>query len=259
MTASGPSPADEWRRIRGGAHVLFISDLHLSHLDSPVTDRFTRFCRSIGASCEALYVLGDLFEFWVGDDTADEPLNHHACAELARLHSVGVPVYFMHGNRDFLAGPGFLAAANATLLEDPAVIDLHGTPTLLMHGDLLCTDDLAYQAFRRHVRDPEVQRRFLASSVEARKAQAGQTRAESERVKQEKSDAIMDVSQNAVTAALREHRCERLIHGHTHRPGRHDFELDGTRRTRWVLSDWTRERADCLCATREGITRIKLT
>ncbi|MBI1395353.1 MAG: UDP-2,3-diacylglucosamine diphosphatase [Betaproteobacteria bacterium] len=244
--------------LRDEAHVLFISDLHLSDLDSPVTERFTRFCRSIAGSCESLYILGDLFEFWVGDDTADEPLNRHVCAELARVRATGVRVHFMHGNRDFLAGPGFSAAAEATLLPDPTVIDLHGTRTLLMHGDLLCTDDLAYQAFRRQVRTPEVQRQFLTLSVEARKARVGQTRAESERVKREKSEAIMDVSPEAVTAAMREHRCDLLIHGHTHRPGRHEFEVDGNVRTRWVLSDWTLERADCLCATREAITRIQL-
>lgn len=244
---------------RSSPHALFISDLHLSGERPEITDRFLRFCATVTPPCATLYILGDLFEFWVGDDTVEEPLNRVVCGALRAVTDSGVNVDFMQGNRDFLAGTGFCAAANARVLPDPSVVDLWGTPTLLLHGDTLCTDDHAYQAFRRQVRNPEVQRQFLSLPVPARQAQVGQTRAASEREKQVKADDIMDVAPGTVEDAFREHGCARMIHGHTHRPALHETLVDGLPRERWVLSDWTPRRSDALCVSADGVFRLRIT
>jgi UDP-2,3-diacylglucosamine hydrolase len=149
-----------------------------------------------------------------------------------------VPLFFMHGNRDFLAAAGFEAASGARLVDDPQVLDLYGEPTLVMHGDTLCTDDLAYQQFRRMVRDPQWQQSFLALPVAARRQQAQAVRSRSEADKQTKTEAIMDVNPGAVDEAFRGHAYPRLIHGHTHRPAHHRLEVDGRPCERWVLQDW---------------------
>lgn len=239
-------------------HTLIISDLHLAPERPAVTARFLRFCRETVSTAQALWILGDLFEFWVGDDTVDEPLNHEVCTALRALVDAGVPVFFMAGNRDFLVARAFADASGATLVDDPVVVDLHGTQTLLMHGDTLCTDDLAYQAFREQVRNPAVQQQFLSLPVAMRKQQVGATRAASEREKQVKATDIMDVSPDAVAEAFRAHDTARLIHGHTHRPATHEHIVDGRRCERWVLADWRDDLAEALRIDASGATRIAL-
>ncbi len=239
-------------------HALFISDLHLSASRPGITDLLLRFLQQTAAPAQSLYILGDLFEFWLGDDTLDEPLNRTVIDALSRLAGAGTSVRFMHGNRDFLVGTGFAAATQAEILADPSVLDLYGVRTLLMHGDTMCTDDRAYQAFRAHVRNPEVQRQFLCLPVAARRQQVGQVRAESDEQKQEKSAEIMDVTPAAVDDALRlAEYPPRLIHGHTHRPARHEHVVDGRRCERWVLADWY-EGGEYLRVDGVGVSRIRL-
>lgn len=217
---------------------LFISDLHLAAERPRVVEQFFGFLSGPVQGLQALYVLGDLFEYWVGDDDLDDPLNLSVAQAFTRLHDAGTAVYFMHGNRDLLVGEAFAQRARATLLADPTVIDLHGTRTLLMHGDTLCTDDIEYQKFRAYARHPQNQARFLAQSVAARHAEIEALRLRSESAKQDKPAEIMDVNEQAVEAALREAGYPRLIHGHTHRPGRHVHRVDGRECERWVLGDW---------------------
>lgn len=239
-------------------HALFVSDLHLSEARPAIARLFFRFLAEVAPGADALYVLGDLFEFWVGDDTIDEPLNREVAAAMRGVADGGTAVCFMHGNRDFLVGDGFASATGAELLADPTTVDLYGTRTLLMHGDTLCTDDKAYQAFRSHVHDTEVQRQFLALPVVARRAQVGQVRSQSEQQKQEKPAEIMDVTAVAVDDALRAaHYPPRLIHGHTHRPARHEHVVDGHACERWVLADWY-ERGEYLRVDGSGVARVAL-
>lgn len=215
---------------------LFISDLHLDEARPGVTDAFTALLAGEARAARAVYILGDLFEAWVGDDD-DAPLAGRVQAALRAL-SAAVPVYFMHGNRDFLVGEVFAAATGVQVLDDPTRIDLHGTPTLLSHGDAWCTDDAAYQAFRREVRDPAWQQAFLARPLAARRGFAAQARAESARQNAAKSQYLMDVNEAAITAAFRAHDVLRIIHGHTHRPAVHELSVDGRARRRIVLGDW---------------------
>lgn len=238
---------------------LFISDLHLAGTRPAITRRFVRFLAEDARNAHVLYILGDLFDFWVGDDAAGNALDSEVIEALAQLSATGTLVRVMHGNRDFLLSSGFECAAGARLINDPVLIDLYGVPTLLMHGDTLCTDDQEYQNFRRRVRDPATQRAFLALPVEQRRAQVGQTRVHSERAKSEKSLAIMDVTPSAVESVLRQHGYPpRLIHGHTHRPATHRHEVDGRCSERWVLADWSDERGEYLEATPLGIRRVAL-
>ncbi len=237
---------------------LFISDLHLTEERPVITGLFLRFLADTAVSATNLFILGDLFEFWVGDDTLDEPLNRDVATALSRLADTGTDISFIPGNRDFLAGAAFFTATGSRPLVDPRLISLHGVPTLLMHGDTLCTDDHDYQRFRAHVHDPAIQRQFLALPVAARRQQVGQTRARSEQLKQLKSAEIMDVTQAAVMAAIRSAGYPpRLIHGHTHRPARHELMIDGHRCERWVLADWYRE-GEYLRIDADGVTRHPL-
>ena len=217
---------------------LFISDLHLTEERPEATERFIAFLEDKARAAEALYILGDFFEYWIGDDDLGEPFNAVVAGLLADLTRRGVPVYLMHGNRDFLIGERFCAATGARLLQDPVVQTIQGEKTLLVHGDTLCTDDLDYQAWRRKARDPAFQADFLAKPLPERRRAVGQMREKSKQVVQEKTAEIMDVNDEAVRQALRRHGVRRLIHGHTHRPGRHALEVDGQRCERWVLPDW---------------------
>lgn len=217
--------------------VLLVSDLHLDASRPATTRAFLALLAGEARSAEALYVLGDLFEAWVGDDDPGEP-GASVCAALKALSESGVPVYLMRGNRDFLYGPRMAQRCGATLLPDPCVVDLHGTPTLLMHGDLLCSDDAAYQAFRRQVRSPEWQANFLAQPLAARQAFAAQARAASREHQQDVAEAITDVTPATVVETMARYGVSRLIHGHTHRPGLHALDLDGRRAQRIVLGDW---------------------
>jgi len=217
---------------------LFISDLHLTEERPEANERFIAFLEDKAGSAEALYILGDFFEYWIGDDDLGEPFNAVVAGLLKAVSRKGVQVRLMHGNRDFLVGEGFCKATGATLLADPCLEDIQGVKTLLMHGDTLCTDDLEYQAWRRKARDPGFQAAFLAKPIPERRQAIQQMREKSKEVVQGKSADIMDVNEDAVREALRRHGVRRLIHGHTHRPGRHALEVDGERCERWVLPDW---------------------
>jgi UDP-2,3-diacylglucosamine hydrolase len=217
---------------------LFISDLHLTEERPAANERFIALLEEQGRAADALYILGDFFEYWIGDDDLDQPFNAVIAGLLKDLTVQGVPVYLMHGNRDFLIGKGFCAATGASLLQDPTVAQIGGVKTLLVHGDTLCTDDVEYQAWRRKARDPAFQAAFLAKSLAERRQTVIQMREKSKQVVQEKTAEIMDVNDDAVRQAMRSAGVRRLIHGHTHRPGRHELDIDGQRCERWVLPDW---------------------
>ena len=219
-------------------HSIFVSDLHLSRERPRIVDAFFGFVADTAARAEALYILGDLFDYWVGDDELAEALNARVCDALGGLARAGVRVRLMHGNRDLLLGREFARRCGGELIAEPAEIDLYGTRTLLMHGDSLCTEDIPYQAFRAYARDPENQRKFIEQPIARRREQMLAWRFDSETGKQAKSDAIMDVAPAAVADVLRRHGCPRLIHGHTHRPARHVHVIDGREYERWVLPDW---------------------
>ena len=217
---------------------LFISDLHLTEERPEANERFIAFLEAKARSAEALYILGDFFEYWIGDDDLGEPFNAVVAGLLKDLTGKGVQLRLMHGNRDFLIGERFCAATGAKLLPDPSIHEVQGVKTLLMHGDTLCTDDLEYQAWRRKARDPAFQAAFLAKPVAERRLAVDQMREKSRQVVKEKTAEIMDVNDDAVRQALHSHGVCRLIHGHTHRPGRHALDVDGRRCERWVLPDW---------------------
>lgn len=230
---------------------LFISDLHLSGERPRITQLFLSFLRDRARAAEALYILGDLFEAWIGDD-AVLPEHRVVLEALHALADAGVPVLVMHGNRDFLLGPGFESMSGARLLAEPALVDLYGSPTLLMHGDTLCTDDEAYQKFRAMVRDPQWQADLMAKTPGERVALAQQYREMSAAETAQKTEDIMDVNQGAVERTLREHNVTQLIHGHTHRPAIHEFSLDDRRTVkRIVLGDWY-EQGSVLVCTADG-------
>jgi len=216
---------------------LFISDLHLDEARSSIVERFERFLAEVAPNADALYILGDLFESWVGDDGLALPLAARVAPRL-RSTAARVPTFFMHGNRDFLIAQGFAEATGVGLLADPTVIDLYGQRTVLLHGDTLCTDDTAYQEFRAQVRDPRWQQAALARSLDERLAMARELRAKSEGAKEGKSAEIMDVNAAAVAAAFEASGATVMIHGHTHRPARHVHDVGGLERVRWVLPDW---------------------
>ena len=217
---------------------IFVSDLHLAPERPRINDVFLAFTRDTAPQAQALYILGDLFEYWVGDDDLGDPFNAAIADALRELSGKGTALCFMHGNRDVLVGPAFAARCGAQLLADPTLLDLYGVRTLVMHGDTLCTDDVEYQKFRAYAHDPENQRRFLAQPLPARRQQMLGMRTQSEKSKQAKAADIMDVAPAAVEQALRRHGYPRLIHGHTHRPARHLHVVDGHRCERWVLNDW---------------------
>lgn len=217
---------------------LFIADLHLDPARPQITALFERYLAGDEVRhADALYILGDLVEAWIGDDD-DAELPARIAAATRAVRDAGVPVYFMVGNRDFLLGPAFAERAGLTLLDDGTVHDIHGRPTLLMHGDVLCTDDVAYQAVRRQVRTPEWQAQILAMPLQARRAFAAKAREDSKAHTGSTMESIMDVNDGAVAEAMRKAGVTRLIHGHTHRPAVHAFELDGDPAERIVLGDW---------------------
>ena len=217
---------------------LFISDLHLC-AGRPQSNRsFFGFLEREARRARSLYILGDLFEYWVGDDDLGDPFNATVIAALARLAGDGVPTYLMHGNRDFVIGDAFAHASKVTLLPDPTLLDLYGQQTLLMHGDTLCTLDDDYQAFRREARSEIWIRNLLRQPLAERKAAIEALRRKSEQEKRGKPAEIMDVAPAEVETVLRRYGYPRLIHGHTHRPARHVHTVDGHVCERWVLADW---------------------
>lgn len=226
--------------------ILFISDLHISLEKTEITRRFLNFLHGRARAAQALYILGDLFDSWIGDDD-NTPPNKAVKQTLKALADSGTAIYLLQGNRDFLLGQGFAAEAGLTLLEDYAVIELGGQRTLLTHGDLLCSDDLPYQAFRLKSRSPEWQLNVLSKPLWLRLLAARWYRLRSFWHKRNKTQDIMDVNQQTVLETLRSHDCRWLIHGHTHRPATHDFLLGGHPAQRIVLADWKKDRAECLC------------
>jgi UDP-2,3-diacylglucosamine hydrolase len=217
---------------------LFLSDLHLEDCRPQTTEWLMAFLDGPARSADAVYILGDLFEYWIGDD-AVPPNAADLAAVTSGLAGDGLPIYFQHGNRDFLLGEDYAARAGFTLLPETIVVDLYSNPTLLMHGDALCTDDETYQAFRRQSRDPAWQAAVLAMTVEERIAMARNARDASMAHKGETGMDIMDTNEDAVRAAFTEHRVSHMIHGHTHRPAEHRHELPGGKfGTRIVLADW---------------------
>jgi UDP-2,3-diacylglucosamine hydrolase len=237
---------------------LFISDLHLS-IDKPeITRRFLDFLERRAPQAQALYILGDLFDAWVGDDD-DTPPIPKIKRHLKQLTASGTRVYFQPGNRDFLLGDAFCAETGVMLLADYAVVDLYGTPTLLMHGDLLCSDDLPYLAFRARSHTSEWRRNVLGKPLWLRLLAARWYRLRSYWHKRKKTVDIMDVNRQTVIDALREHRAWRLIHGHTHRPAVHEIDVDGKTAQRFVLAEWKKHAAGLLCWNAEGYRLETLT
>ena len=230
---------------------LFISDLHLDEARPEAIAKFERFLTRIAAGADALYILGDLFEYWVGDDGLALPFPARVAGALT-VTAREMPMYFMHGNRDFLVAERFARETEVRLLDDPTVIDLYGERALLMHGDTLCTGDSAYQGFRAQVRRPEWKAATLSRPLAERVEMARGMRSESEHAKGGKSMEIMDVAPEAVEKAFADCGCRLLIHGHTHRPGRHIHYVGGRECVRWVLPDWY-EGGGYLEATPEGI------
>jgi UDP-2,3-diacylglucosamine hydrolase len=234
------------------SHSLFISDLHLSHGHPRSTELFLRFAAEIAPKAEALFILGDLFEYWAGDDDLGDPFHLRITDTLRSLDAHGTRIFIMHGNRDFLMEEELGSACNATLLDDPTMICLYGTETLLTHGDTLCTDDTEYQRFRGMVRNEAWQSQFLSQPLAQRKAQIEQLRIQSESQKRSKEMALMDVNLDAVHELLRQNAYPRLIHGHTHRPAIHQHQVDGHACKRWVLGDWD-SKANALRCDKSGI------
>ncbi len=231
---------------------LFVADLHLDLTRPHLVALFERYLAGEEVrGAEALYILGDLVEAWVGDDD-DAELPQRIAAATRAVRDAGVPVYFMVGNRDFLLGKVFAERAGFTLLDDAVVHDIHGTPTLLMHGDSLCTDDLDYQAVRAEVRTPQWQAQFLSMPLAARRAFAAKARDASRSHTGSANESIMDVNAEAVAAVMREYGVTRLIHGHTHRPAVHALDLDGHPAERIVLGDWY-QHGSALRVDRNGI------
>lgn len=235
------------------APVLFIADLHLDPQRPAITQLFLEFLAGEARQAQALYILGDLFEAWIGDDAVspDQPV----ITALRALADSGVPVYVMHGNRDFLLGQDFEAMTGTRLLPEPSRIDLDGEPTLIMHGDSLCVDDVEYQRFRAMVRDPDWQADFLAKSLDERKAYAQQARLASSEHGGQTADEIMDVNAEAVERCMAEHGVRQLIHGHTHRPAIHELFIAGETARRVVLGDWFEQGS--LLRAREGSLELQ--
>ncbi len=234
---------------------LLLSDLHLPIAPSPLRDAFAAFLQGPARTSDAVYILGDLFETWLGDDVglvdyADE------VAQLRAASDAGVALYFMHGNRDFLVGKRFAAATNMTLLNDPIELMLAGLPTLLSHGDLYCTADTAYLRWRRFAHHRGVQSVFLKLPEKLRRSIGGAARGRSEIGKYHKLAAIMDVTDDAIISTFKQTPIDRIIHGHTHRPAEYRMQVNDREVERIVLADWTPQRKEYLRCTETTIERV---
>ena len=219
---------------------LFIADLHLHTEEPAITAGFLHFLDGVARQADALYILGDLFEAWIGDDDPN-PLHQRVASAIRALVDSGVPCYFIHGNRDFLLGKRFARESGMQLLPQEKVLNLYGRNVLIMHGDTLCTDDAGYQAFRAKVHQPWLQKLFLALPLFIRHKVAAKMRADSKAANSSKSLTIMDVNQQAVSHALERHKVQWLIHGHTHRPAVHELTANGEPAFRCVLGAWHSE------------------
>ena len=219
----------------------FISDLHLERIESPITNIFTAFLDDLNQN-DSLYILGDLFESWIGDDNVSE-LSQYISDRLLMLSDRDISVAIMHGNRDFLIGEDFCKASSIELINDPRIIEIDTKKVMLTHGDELCTDDKEYQAFRSVVRNPLWQKDFLNFPISKREKIAGEAKDASKDSKESKAMEIMDVNTDAVLKAFNDHDIEIMIHGHTHRPNIHKVSNEGKNLTRYVLGDWSKDSA----------------
>ena len=219
---------------------LFIADLHLQTEEPAITAGFLRFLQGEARQADALYILGDLFEAWIGDDDPN-PLHQQIASAIKAVVDAGVPFYFIHGNRDFLVGQRFARQSGMLLLAEEERLDLYGREVLIMHGDTLCTDDPGYLAFRAKVHTPWIQRLFLALPLLIRRRIAARMRADSKAANSSKSMDIMDVNPQAVVDVMERHHVQWLIHGHTHRPAVHELQANGQPAWRVVLGAWHSE------------------
>lgn len=233
---------------------FFIADLHLHASRPNITEAFYSFLKTRARSATSLYILGDLFDAWIGDDN-DEALADEVALSLRTFSEQGASVFFQKGNRDFLLGADYANRANMALIPDEMVIDLYGTPTLLMHGDSLCTADESYMQFRRMVRSLEWQTHILQQPLTARKALAAELREKSQSMNSLKASDIMDVTQAEVERVMSHHKVNMLIHGHTHRPDLHTFDMGDKKANRWVLGDW-HDKGWCIKAEQGAIQLI---
>jgi UDP-2,3-diacylglucosamine hydrolase len=239
-------------------HSLFISDLHLCASRPAVTRAFLDFLEATARRAEKLFILGDLFEYWAGDDDLDSPEHQAIIQAFKALSTQGVEICLIHGNRDFLMGEAFSQRAGVKILHDPSALVLYGWRILLSHGDALCTDDLEYQQFKKMVRSQDWQANFLGQPLQTRKAQIEALRRQSEQEKSNKSSAIMDVNQGAVEALLTDFDYPALlIHGHTHRPQVHQLSINGHDCARIVLGDWY-DQGSCLSLDETGFRNIAI-
>ena len=236
---------------------FFIADLHLAPKRLIPLVTALDFFAGRARSADALYILGDLFEVWLGDDE-DEPAYQPVLTALHELNVSGVPVYVMHGNRDFLLGDGFAKATGCKLIPEQHVIDLYGVPTLLMHGDTLCTLDVDYQKFRQQVRNPQWQQQFLAQPLAQRCILAQQARTQSQAKTKDMAATIMDVTLEAVESVMETHNVYQLIHGHTHRPAEHTLTVNGQTAYRRVVGDWQDNSAIIFSWSTDGCQMIDL-
>lgn len=237
---------------------LFISDLHLSGERPQITEQFLQFLQTDARQAQALYILGDLFEYWIGDEAMAHPDHAPVIDGLKSFTTTGIPVYIMVGNRDFLIGDNFAHETGCRMIPDPVVIDLYGRRVMLMHGDLLCTDDHDYQELRLMLRNPRWIQDFLSRPVEERNAMAQDIREKSKDAIAGKQAEIMDVNQAAVEEYMSSYNVDMLIHGHTHRQKTHSFSLNGKAMTRHVLGDWYASGSFLSCST-QGCMSVPLT
>lgn len=229
-----------------------LADVHLTGADDPNAARLIAYLDGPARAAEAVYVLGDLFDVWIGDD-GSLPIHATVVERFAALARSNVAVYFMRGNRDFAVGDGFVAASRMQILDDPIAVDLHGTPTLLSHGDVLCTDDTAHQAFRAKYTDPRWRARMLKLPLWLRRQLARRARRRSTAGKTAKPMQLMDTNPRAVRETMAHYGVRRLIHGHTHRPARHTLEVDGEHAERIVLADWRPDQVEIQIASEDGV------
>lgn len=235
---------------------LFASDVHLADDRPQQVERFLALLAGPARAADALYLLGDIFDSWLGDDDP-RPLHDEVARALAELAPAGTRLLLMHGNHDFLLGEAYATRCAARLLPDPSVVEMHGRRVLLSHGDIYCTDDTDYQAFRAWSREPDNQRQFLSLPLAERRRQADELRARSRASTKLKPSDIMDVNAGAVTAAMQQHEVDVLVHGHTHRPNEHRLSVDGRVRTRFVLGDWCGDAEQVLMWPHEGVPALQ--
>ncbi|UCV02842.1 UDP-2,3-diacylglucosamine diphosphatase [Dechloromonas denitrificans] len=235
--------------------ILFISDLHLSPRSPGATCLFRQFLAGRARQATELYILGDLFEAWIGDDDLADPFNAEIVAGLRAAAESGLKISAMHGNRDFLLGAGFAAASGVKLVNDPYILSTAEWQFVLSHGDALCLDDTAYMAFRAQARNLEWQAALLAKPLAERRIIAAQMREISESSQRDKANPYTDLQPAATDDFLREHGYATFIHGHTHQPAMHDHIVDGIHVERWVLADWHEERGECLVWDGEALRR----